>query len=511
MAKDKATKQAEKAEKQQLKSAQKAEVTALKSVGASKSDIKAEKKANTVELKSLIQAQKSGTYTPRTDLAAVLSNADTYANASYAGQVQSLLGSAAQNYTDYNISTVNKRGNVTTGVGLDKLVDYELGKTGKRFDTLMDRAQTYVGKSYTLADLQAQGVNLKEDKKNPGLFKWSTGGDGNKEITYFTQNPDGTFTGAGINRTRTEAQDGGFFDSPLGKIALGIGGFYLGPGVGGLMGLGGGTLAGTVGGGLVGGGLNVLGGGKFGAGALAGAAGGFTGGGGFEGLLGNATAPITTIDPVTGQVISIVPEQTGTSLLSGISDITSKIPNLREIPLVGDAIRGVEGLFGPTPISPADAIAEADFLAADATQLAQQGLSNAAIQQNLIMSGVDPVLAASAADQAVMGVAQNALAADMAGFGFGKGGTLYPGVTTGALTGISQVGGGLLSGLRSFLPSPPLANLGTYGIGPRDVMGLLQQPEQVAQQSGGYAGASPDYNALIAALGAPRVQPRSLV
>ena len=49
-AEQKAVARAEKAEKQQLKSAQKAEITALKSVGASKSDIKAEQKANTVEL-----------------------------------------------------------------------------------------------------------------------------------------------------------------------------------------------------------------------------------------------------------------------------------------------------------------------------------------------------------------------------------------------------------------------------------------------------------------------------
>ena len=134
-AEQKAAAQAQKAQVNQTKSAQKAEITALKSAGASKGEIKAEKKENKIELRALTTAQKSGTYTPRTDLTSVRSEASTYANAAYAPQVLSLLDSAAKNYTDYNISTVNRQGNVTTGVGLDKLVDFELGQTGKQFET----------------------------------------------------------------------------------------------------------------------------------------------------------------------------------------------------------------------------------------------------------------------------------------------------------------------------------------------------------------------------------------
>jgi hypothetical protein len=487
MAKDKATKQAEKAEKQQLKSAQKAEVTALKSVGASKSEVKAEQKANSAELKSLLKAQKSGTYTPTTNLAGVLSGADTYANAAYAGRVQSLLGSAAQNYTDYNIATVNQRGNVTTGVGLDKLVDYELGKTGKKFDTLMDRAKTYVGNSYTAADLQAQGVNLKEDKKNPGLFKWSTGGDGNKEITYFTQNPDGTFTGAGINRVRTEAQDGGFFDSPLGKIALGIGGYFLGPAAGGLMGLGTGTLGGTVGGGLLGGVASKLGGGKFAAGVLPGAGGGFAGAGGFGGsLMGTqAAAPITTIDPLTGQVLS--------TSTAAASSLPSAAPSIFQ-----QAIEGTQDFFKPAT----DAISRT----INPNEFAFPGVERG-------VQTFTPVPGSLQAALPELGVATQATMAPY---------TAIPGSFAAAvpvlLNNYSSLGllpsiGSAVSRLiPTSMPTLPGGNM--FGNVGSNLISSLLQPQQTPEQvaaGGGFAGADANYDALIAALSAPRVQPRSLV
>lgn len=457
-AEEKAVKAAQKAEISQLKSAQKAEVKALKASGASRADIKAEKGANRDELGSLKTAFRSGTYTPTTNLAGIRSEASTYGNSPYAANVAGLLDSAAQNYGNYNIQTLTQSGNTSVGVGLDKLVDYQLGNTGEGFNRLMDRARSYVGNTYTLADLAAQGVKLKEDKQNAGLYKWSTGGD----ITYFNQNPDGTFTGSGISRVRTE-KDGGILDSTLGKVALGLGAFYLGPMAGQLMGLSGG-LGGAVGGGLLGGAASGLTGSNWRAGLLSGALGGFTGGGGFGDLTNLAIGPTQPAAPVY---------EAGTGQL----------------------------------VSPGYASIEAGDLALDATRMAQQGLSNTAIQQNLIMSGVDPALAASAADQAVSGVTQQALAADMVGFG-ASGQTLYPGVTTGALTGISTVGGGLLSGLKSLFPTGTnlLGNLGGRGISPLDLMRLMQ-PQQQQQQGGSFAGANADYNALIAALAAPRALP----
>lgn len=480
----KAQKQAAKAESQQLKSAQKAELKALKSVGADKSTIKAEQKANKVELKALTQAQKSGTYTPRTDLTGVLSGADTYANQAYAEQVAGLLNSAAQNYTDFNIATVNKRGNVTTGVGLDKLVDYELGNANKRFNTLMDRAQTYVGNSYSAADLEAQGIKLKADKNNPGLFKWSTGGDGNKDITYFTQNPDGTFTGVGINRVRTEAQDGGLFDSTLGKIALAIGSYYLGPLAGQF--LGGGVLGSAAGGALVGGTASKLGGGDFKTGALIGAGSGFTAAGGIDTLLGTqAAAPITTIDPLTGQVV--------TSAAPSAVSATQAAPSIFD-----QATQSVSDFFKPA----GDLISRT----VNPNEFAFPGIERAATYT--------PVPGSFQSALPELGVATQATMAPY---------TAIPGSFAAAtpvlLNNYSSLG--LLPSIGSAIsravtlptglptiPSGLINNLGGNIVG-----SLLDQqipPEQVAG-AGGFAGASPDYNALIAALGAPRAQPRSLV
>lgn len=512
---------AQKAEKQQLKSAQKAEIKALKYSGASKSGIKAEKQANKTEFKSLLSAQKSGTYTTPSSLVGLRSEASTWGNSAYAPQVQNLLDSAAQNYIDYNIPTVSKSGKVTTGVGLDKLVDYEAGRTGDGFNKLMNNAQQYVGKTFNLVDLANQGVKLKEVKGSPGVFKDGSGGN----LTLFSQNPDGTYTGTGINQIRKE--DGGVFDSTLGKIALGIGGFYLGPLAGNLIGLSGG-LGGAVGGGLLGGAASALGGSDWRTGLLAGGLGGFSGGGGFGSMFG--TQPPAPITDAAG-----LPVGGGEAL--GASDVfTSQI----------------QGGFGN--------VSDSLMAATDATRMAAQGLSNSAIQQNLIMAGVDPVIAASAADQAIMGATQSAIQSSLSGFG-----SLYPGVTTGALTGISTVGniakptafgGAGIDGAAPIydrsVPFDPKAYAQTQGLGYTlgsladlgltgaatlwklgkgvfgsggggrfglpggrvslsDLAGLLGDGEEQMMGGGGFAGANADYSALLAALSAPRIQPRSLV
>ena len=450
MAKDKATKQAERAERQQLKSAQSAEIKALKSSGATAAEISAERDANSAELRALLKAQKSGTYTPNQDLTGIRSAADTYASSTYADNVYSLLNSAAQNYTDYNISTINKSGNVTTGVGLDKLVDYELGQSGSKFNELMNRAQTYVGNAFSRADLEAQGVTLKADKNNPGFYKWSTGGDGNKEITYFTQNPDGTFTGAGINRVRTEAQDKGFFDSPLGQIALGLGSFYFGVPFGQMLGLSG-TAAGVIGGGLLGGGASVLGGGKFGQGALTGALGGFGGAGGFEGLLGTQ-APAPVVDATYAAGSPTIPgltavQPTALSMGAGITGAPVLTPG---------ATTMVNGVPVTTYDIPFDPKAYADYA----------GIGGA-------LKGISSL--GSAIGQTAVGTLGNMFGGGVSPFG-----------------GIGNI-------------------FGAGGISPFDVARLVQPPPQEEAGGGGFAGANADYRALIAALGAPRVQPRSLV
>lgn len=443
-AEQKAAAQAQKAQVNQTKSAQKAEITALKQSGADKSIIKTEKKANQQELKDLKNALNTGTYTPLTDLSGIRSQASTYGG-DLVTNVNSLLDSAASYYGQYNIPTVTKQGGATVGVGLDQLLNYNLGKGSGSINRLIDNAQAYVGQTLTADQLTAAGVKIKEDKNNPGTFVSRVGGD-TKTLTYFTQNPDGTYTGVGVNRVAVPSQDGGLFGSTLGKLALGLGGFFLGPGVGSLLQVGG-SLGSTLGGGLLGGIANVLGGGKFIPGAIIGGGGGFAGGGGFTNLFGGNQA---------------------------------------------------------IPFS--DALAESQFAAADAAQMASQGLSNSAIQQNLIMSGFDPALSASLADQAIMGIGKEALGADMVGFGLGKGGTLYPGVATGALTGISQVGGGLWSNLKSYLPTGGTnifgGGAGNYIAGNLINQALADQQAQ-QQQAGGYAGAAPDYSGLIRLLSAP--------
>jgi hypothetical protein len=104
------------------------------------------------------------------------------------------------------------------------------------------------------------------------------------------------------------------------------------------------------------------------------------------------------------------------------------------------------GIVGGQPTS------DAAFIAADAAQLAQQGLGTAAIQQNLIAAGVDPVIAASAANLASTGASANQIFNDIRGFE-GAGGLftatpedqrLFGGITT--TTGAGALGGAAAGG-----------------------------------------------------------------
>jgi len=95
----------------------------------------------------------------------------------------------------------------------------------------------------------------------------------------------------------------------------------------------------------------------------------------------------------------------------------------------------------------AGALADAEFIAADAAQLAQQGLSTAQIQQTLLASGVDPVIAASAANLASSGAGYGAILQDIQGFGADTGGLFTASVndmsTFGGITSTNTGGLGL--------------------------------------------------------------------
>jgi hypothetical protein len=70
---------------------------------------------------------------------------------------------------------------------------------------------------------------------------------------------------------------------------------------------------------------------------------------------------------------------------------------------------------------------DAEFIAADALQLAGQGLAPAAIEQNLIAAGVDSLVAADAAQLALQGIGQGQLANLLVQSGGGGAGTLFTG------------------------------------------------------------------------------------
>ena len=82
---------------------------------------------------------------------------------------------------------------------------------------------------------------------------------------------------------------------------------------------------------------------------------------------------------------------------------------------------GKNPLYLPDPVTPAPVpmeISEAQFLAEDAAQLAlQTGNNVAAIEQNLIYAGVDPVAAAAAANMAVMGMPIEAMTKELTDMG----------------------------------------------------------------------------------------------
>jgi hypothetical protein len=220
----KAVKQAEKAEIAQVKAAQEAEKIALKSQGASKDIIKAEQKANATELanaKATLAAAGQQTLLSQGQNT-FLSGASAYSG-DLAAQVNAILANAANKYDTLGITNVSKSGDTTIGLGLDKLVKYDLGEAGNQVTKTVERAQQFVGQSFTPAELAAQGVKIKPVKGVDGLFQYKTGSAGNNVYTFFRQDENGNLVGTGVNRTSTPQADGGFFSSPIGQI-LAIGG-----------------------------------------------------------------------------------------------------------------------------------------------------------------------------------------------------------------------------------------------------------------------------------------------
>ena len=220
----KEVKQAEKAEIEQVKAAHRAEITLLKEEGVPKSVITAEKKANEQELKGAkTTLAADGRQTMLTDgQNTFISAASNYSGVT-AENVAAAIARANQMYADLGITNASRSGDTRVGLGIDKLVDYNLGEAGSSATKTIERAQQFVGKSFTPEEIAAQDINIKEVKGAPGLYQYKTGSAGNNVYTFFRKDENGNYVGTGVNRTATPQDDGGFFSSPLGQ-ALMIGG-----------------------------------------------------------------------------------------------------------------------------------------------------------------------------------------------------------------------------------------------------------------------------------------------
>ena len=341
----------------QFKSAQDAELIALKNQGLSSKQINAEKKANSLEYNNFIKSYFDGTAGTAAGqkLSDFRSTASTYSG-DIANNVAGLLNGAANKYSELNIASKTKSGDTTIGLGLDSLVNYELGKSSNNVNKLIERGNTYVGKTFTQDQLTSDGVKIKEVKNAPGVYQWSSGGGETKSIVYFKKNDDGTFTGSGLNRTYTPQQDNnGFLGlGPIGgALALGAIGYFGGPLLASQFGATG-AVASGIAGGFLGGAASAATGYDPLAGALtAGSAGAFAGGGGFggEGVFGGDVE--SQVGGFYGQTTPSVLPPTDYSLLAG-----SNIPAQSQTMGLGT---GLESTLPPLPDASAIGIQPVDY------------------------------------------------------------------------------------------------------------------------------------------------------
>ena len=530
---EKAAVKEEKSELARIQAAQKAEIVALRAEGVKGKALSAEKKANTAEYEN---AQNLFSATGRQTLLTegqprFFSTAATYSGQT-ADNVNNRLLTSASKYDTLGITDLSMAGRTKIGLGLDKLVQYDLGKAGNTATTTIQRAERFVGKAFSPEELKAEGIKVKEVKGVPGLFRYRTGEEGNSIYTFFRKDADGNFVGTGVNRTATPQDDGGFFGSDIGKALMIAGSIALALTPGGQ------AFAASIGSSLSGGALSGAAAQALGQAAIRGVstglitgsvekgliAGALSGAGSalnLSGELGNifdsvglgdfkdtfgvvggqaSAASMAAADAASQAAQGLGADQIASNLIAAGVDpsmaqnaaslaiqgasanaITSSLNTQatggatladlgiseEEVPTLQVSDQGVGAPpfgVGGTQISQL-AMQDAEFIAADAAQLAGQGLSNAAIQQNLITAGVDPVIAASAADMAVSGASIGQIASDLAGFAQGGQGLFGP-VQTGALTGITTATGlGAGAGALTGLTASQIANLARTGAG----------------------------------------------
>lgn len=281
-----------------LKQAQEAEIIALKAnltaQGLKTSEVSkivsAEKKANSAEL----SAAKTAIKTSGASAAPRVSSATAYSGQT-AFNVANTLTGAANLYSQLGISPVTaaKTSQQYTGIPLSDMVKAQLngttaqglfnkgsGSTSLSSPTLktINSAVTNLGSTIS-AEEAGKVKSIGTDAQGNSLFS-SKISSGSQRTGYdiLKQNADGSYTVVGVTAsTVPPADDGGFFSSPIGKLAL-VGGAAL---TGGALSpfvastLGTGALAsGAIAGGVVGAGTAALTGGDVLQGALLGGAGG---------------------------------------------------------------------------------------------------------------------------------------------------------------------------------------------------------------------------------------------
>lgn len=394
-----------KREAQRLKDTQRLEVSILKKESGGDA-AKTEQAANKTELQEYLGGLLGNNFT--TD-AQNLTQASTYD--AQASRVDDRVLSAYDLAEKYNINPVNYRAQdyttIRDGIGLGLIDKYlesggtKPGEGNKNVKIALDRlggfySKVDAGQTLTKSELIPTETDASGNTKKIGgvtkvagtdnVYRVSygdnEGNDRNVVSEYYAKNADDTYTPLALDKFNynfnppppPEQKKKKWYQDP-GKVltAVAAGALAFVPGAQGLAASLGSTLSG---------------------GALTGAA--ATGLG-----IGAINAGIT--GATTGDL--------DTALKSGF------------LSGVGSAIASAAG------------ISEASLAAQDASQLASQGLSNSAIQTNLIASGLDPVLAASAADLAVSGATSNAIASNLSGFG-----DIYGKVATDAVTGLSTSG-----------------------------------------------------------------------
>jgi hypothetical protein len=356
-----------------LQNTQKLEVKAVQQQFG-KAAANAEKAVNKTELANFITGMLSNNFKAT---GSPLTQASTYDPNSQAYQrVQDAYGL----FNQYNLNPAQSVKGGTAGIPLTKIDDYlqSGGTKGGNVAKLLDRMESVyskidAGQTLTAEDLafvKANGESmdrLKAVKGQEGLYSVKYNG-----ITeYYKRNEDGSYIP--ISADRFKADSGGFFGTDLGKALAVLG-----------------TAA-----------LTFLPGGQ----ALAMQAGSFLSGGALSGAAATALGNAAIRGVATGAITGSAQAGLVAAALSGAGsalNLSGTMGNIFDSVGLGD-FKDAFGVIGGN-------VSDASFAAADAAQLASQGLGADQIASTLIQqSGLSPVVAQAAAQAAVTGGGEAAI------------------------------------------------------------------------------------------------------